>query len=266
MKYHLFLITLAFFLLAGCGRTSAPTPDAIATQVAMNRAVAATLTAEAPTATPTSTPTFTPTATDTPIPTNAPIPTDTPIATSTPSPSLNADVPLESCRLTLDDLPIGFSLVESDSFDQRNQTKPDGWVDLISQLTGNPELTMIAIDRVKFTDGETNIVQTMGTFQGPVRAHEVALDAQDWWSLYGMFEPFQLSIGSFGDETFAYYHRVTSEDGGWICRVAVRYDAGISVLLLGLSGTDQSQQQVITLCEELLQKTNRRIEQCSTNQ
>ena len=57
------------------------TPDKVATEVAVQKAAAATLTAEAPTAT--DEPTAEPTATDEPTPT--PLPTDTPTATPLPT-------------------------------------------------------------------------------------------------------------------------------------------------------------------------------------
>jgi hypothetical protein len=85
------VLALALCVLAACGGEPTPTPDLVATQVAVEKAAAATLTAEAPTPTntptntPTPTSTLTPTATPTPTDTSTPIPTDTP--THTPSPT-----------------------------------------------------------------------------------------------------------------------------------------------------------------------------------
>ena len=79
-------------VVAGCGGTAAPTVDVVGTQVAVERAAGATLTAEAPTATvvPTETATARPTATHTATvrPTFTPRPTWTrrPTATATATP------------------------------------------------------------------------------------------------------------------------------------------------------------------------------------
>ena len=78
MKKIAFLV-LIVWLIAGCGAAPTPTPDLVATQVAVMEAAAATLTAAAPTAAPTLTPA--PTAT----PTSTPPPTDTPSQTLTPT-------------------------------------------------------------------------------------------------------------------------------------------------------------------------------------
>lgn len=89
-----FLIGLAAIcILTGCGGDPTPTPDLVSTQVAVEKAAAATLTAEAPTATstpaPTDVPTSTPEATHTPtVPaTDTPTATPTPEPTSTPTPT-----------------------------------------------------------------------------------------------------------------------------------------------------------------------------------
>jgi hypothetical protein len=95
MKHYLVLV-VAVCVLAACGGEPSPTPDAVATQIAVEKAAHATMTAEAPTptdtATPTQTPTETPTATATPTPTNTATntPTPTPTATLTPTPSPSA--------------------------------------------------------------------------------------------------------------------------------------------------------------------------------
>jgi hypothetical protein len=80
---------LALFLLAACGGEPTPTPDAVATQIAVEKAAHATMTAEAPTVTKTSLPTHTPTATATPTSTHTPTVTDTstPTATDTSTPT-----------------------------------------------------------------------------------------------------------------------------------------------------------------------------------
>jgi hypothetical protein len=78
-------------LLAACVSVPASTPDLVATQVAVERAAAATITAEAPTPTSTlaSTPTHTPTSTPTPTPTSTSTPTDTPTPMPTPTMDLS---------------------------------------------------------------------------------------------------------------------------------------------------------------------------------
>jgi WD40 repeat protein len=83
-----FVLALALCLLmTACGGPAAPTPDLVATQIVVEEAAHATMTAKAPTATSTPTPTdtLTPTATETTtlMPTSAPTRTNTPTATST---------------------------------------------------------------------------------------------------------------------------------------------------------------------------------------
>jgi hypothetical protein len=80
---------LIMWLIAGCGAAPTPTPDLVATQVAVMEAAAATLTAAAPPAEPAHT-----SAPETP-PTSAPPPTDTPAPTlaSTPLPHPTATRP-----------------------------------------------------------------------------------------------------------------------------------------------------------------------------
>lgn len=92
---RLFVLVLLAVSLIACGASPTPAPDAVATRVAEIKAVAGTLTAEAPartriptdTTTPTSAATPTPTLTNTPPPTNTPGPTGTPTQTYTPSPT-----------------------------------------------------------------------------------------------------------------------------------------------------------------------------------
>jgi hypothetical protein len=86
------------FTLAACGAPATPTPDAVATQVAVGRAAAATLTAEAPAATPS------PPAT---TPTSAPAILPTTPATDTPAPSATQPSPTAAPREVPTDPPIG---------------------------------------------------------------------------------------------------------------------------------------------------------------
>ena len=78
-------LVLALALLAGCAMPFAPTPDPVATQVAIEEAAAATLTARAPTPTASPTPTATPSPTPTATPTPSPTPTPTPTPTVQPN-------------------------------------------------------------------------------------------------------------------------------------------------------------------------------------
>jgi uncharacterized protein YgiM (DUF1202 family) len=95
------VLSIVLITVVACGGPGTPTPDAVATQVAVGRAAAATLTAEAamtlvaetpaatatavPTAVPPATATSVPTAVSTTPPTSTPSPTDTRLA-PTPSP------------------------------------------------------------------------------------------------------------------------------------------------------------------------------------
>ena len=79
---HMLILIMAGVALLGCA--TEPTPDPVATQVAVEQAAAATLTAVAPTHTPT--PTWTPTPTATPTFTPTPTPTQTPTPTPTVQP------------------------------------------------------------------------------------------------------------------------------------------------------------------------------------
>jgi hypothetical protein len=86
------IFIVIFCVITSCGNLPSPTPDAVATRIAIEKAAVATLTAEVPTATntpvvtatipPTDTPTVTPTST----PTMTPTKTSTPTATSTEIP------------------------------------------------------------------------------------------------------------------------------------------------------------------------------------
>ena len=108
------VLCLLMAMLASCGSASTPTPDAVATQIAVEKAAYATMTAEAPAATNTATVTNTPT--DTPIPTptltptdtDTPTPTWTPTATWTPTPSPTpTDTPTETPTATTTPKPTG---------------------------------------------------------------------------------------------------------------------------------------------------------------
>lgn len=86
---HSFVIVFACLLaLASCSVPPTPTPDLVATRVAVEKAAFATLTAEAPTITPTDAPTDTPTATTTPSPTHTLAATNTPQSTATHVPTV----------------------------------------------------------------------------------------------------------------------------------------------------------------------------------
>jgi len=94
MKAYAILPVLVFALV-GCGGPATQSPDLVATQIAVEEAAHATMTARAPTVSPTpratdtpeptSTPTATPTATNTQTATRTPLPTETPTPTATPT-------------------------------------------------------------------------------------------------------------------------------------------------------------------------------------
>lgn len=85
-------LALVLTVIAACGAPPSPTPDTVATQVAVQRAAAATLTAEAPVATspsPTAANTSTPAPSNTPttVATSTVVPTDVPAPTKTAKPT-----------------------------------------------------------------------------------------------------------------------------------------------------------------------------------
>lgn len=90
-------LSMAFILpiIVACGGQTTVTPDLVGTEVAVQRAAAATLTAGAPTVTKTEAPAITPTNTSTLTPTSTFTPTALPSATQTPSqiPTRPADTP-----------------------------------------------------------------------------------------------------------------------------------------------------------------------------
>ncbi len=78
--------------LAACTPAATPTPDLVATRVAVEKAAAATLTAEAVTAPQTATPTPTPLAESSPV---ASLPTDTPAPVATPAENIPQPTPTD---------------------------------------------------------------------------------------------------------------------------------------------------------------------------
>ena len=90
------VLTLVILALASCGGEPTAAPDLVATQIAVERAAAATLTAKVPTATDTPEATHTPTTTNTPEATDTPTvrpthtSTATPLPTNTRSPTVTA--------------------------------------------------------------------------------------------------------------------------------------------------------------------------------
>ena len=90
------LLSVLLLGLVACGGPETPTPDAVATQVAVGRAAAATLTAEAPAATEPTLETAVPSVTTTSTPSEAstPSPTDTmPVPTAPAPPTVRPTVP-----------------------------------------------------------------------------------------------------------------------------------------------------------------------------
>jgi len=108
MRKCLFL-TLVLGLLAACGGEPSPTPDLVATQIAVEIAAHATMTAMVPTATSTPEPTETATATNTPTPTPVPTSTPTPGPTVTPPPAIEAEEYAVYSAL-IEQNPIGYDL------------------------------------------------------------------------------------------------------------------------------------------------------------
>jgi hypothetical protein len=85
------ILALILCLLAACGGEPSPTPDLVATQIAVELAAGATMTAWTPTVTSTPEPTETAAPTDTPTPTPVPSKTPTPRPTVTPPPHIEAE-------------------------------------------------------------------------------------------------------------------------------------------------------------------------------
>ena len=83
---RLLILFFLLSLLVGCGGEPTPIPDLVATQIAVEEAAHATMTAKAPIYTSTPEPTDTSSPTNTPSPTSTPTPTDTP----TPKPTRTA--------------------------------------------------------------------------------------------------------------------------------------------------------------------------------
>jgi hypothetical protein len=97
-------VLFATLLLCGCAAPFGPAPDPVATQVAIEQAAAATLTALAPTPTASPTPTAMPSSTPTAPPTLSPTPTATPTQTPTPTATV---LPHEQLESGLRDQSIG---------------------------------------------------------------------------------------------------------------------------------------------------------------
>jgi hypothetical protein len=81
------ILSVLVFVLVGCGAEPTPAPDLVATQIAVEEAAHATMTARAPTASEALGPTDTPAPTETPEPSKTPKPTNTPRPTNTPKPT-----------------------------------------------------------------------------------------------------------------------------------------------------------------------------------
>lgn len=117
-KHHIALALVLALALTACGGPPTPTPDLVGTQVAVGRAAAATLTAEAPTATLTSMPsntpepTATPTATRTPTSTPTATVTETPTRTSTPT-ATRTPTSIPTPTATQTPLPKGWKIYEN---------------------------------------------------------------------------------------------------------------------------------------------------------
>lgn len=256
------LFVLCLLLVSACGSepAPAPTPDAVATQVAIEKAVAATLTAGAPTATHTPAPTPTNTSTLTPslTPTVTNTPSPEPTATPMPLPVLDADVSLPTCRLTVDDVPPGFTVTLSKTLDLQQEELQAEDVRFVEHLTGDFLFGIYAVDQVVYGQGATEIDQTMGTLPGEEQAHRAMIESLDWWSFYGFSEPFTMTT-PIGDEHIGFYSRPRAPETTFFCRVAVRYGAGLAVLWL-------KEWDALTIedCEAFAHRMDERIRECTS--
>lgn len=258
-RYLTLLLGLCLLLVGACGSEPIPTPDAVATQVAVERAVAATLTAGAPTVTSTPAPTSTSTSTPTPslTPTVTITPSPEPTATPTPLPVLDAEVSLPACRLTIDDVPSGFTVVMSRTLDLQKEEFQAEDVRFVEHLAGDFLFGIMAVDQIVYAQGEAEIDQTMGTLPGPGQAHQAMIEGLDWWGFYGFSEPFTMT-NPIGDEHIGFYMRPRAPTTTYFCRVAVRYGAGLAVLWL--KAWDEL---TIEECEALAREMDARITSCT---
>ena len=103
------ILTLVLCVLAACGGEPSPTPDLVATQIAVEIAAHATMTAWVPTATSTPEPAATATATEPPAPTSVPSHTPSPGPTVTPPPIIEAEEYAVYSAL-IEQNPIGYNL------------------------------------------------------------------------------------------------------------------------------------------------------------
>jgi hypothetical protein len=175
-------------LIVGCGAEPTPTPDLVATQIAVEKAAHATMTAEAPTATWTPTATETPTATDVPTATSTPTPRPTqtytprPTRTFTPRPT-----PTPSATPTIEPYE-----------DWKQAARTDityKMVDKSDEYMG---------ERVCWTGEVFNIEETMGLtfFQAWYRDTLDAFVVTYWGSLPDVYEDTRIEACGLIDEKF----------------------------------------------------------------
>ncbi len=252
-------------ILLGCSPTPTATPDLVATEVAVQKAAIATLTAEAPTATATTPPTDTPTATST----QTPSPTATTTHTATvvpPTPTCTTPAPLDidpsSVALTLSDLPPGFYVVEADTGPTTNRdvadthSNPDEYLQLLevwgrtsgwrSSFSREPDLgNLFQVQLIE------NYVSVYGTADG---AHLALVN----WPVDASprFDEFrQVSVPGLGHEAQGYMAKLTSESWTVVSYVLdFRFrNVFVSVRVFGVEG-GVSMDDATPLAEAILRR------------
>lgn len=242
-------LILALLVLADCGGQPTPTPDLVATEVAVQRAAIATLTAEAPaptrTASPTSTPTHMPTATTTemPTPTETATHTATPVLpTPTPMTPPTIDVDPSSIALTLEDLPAGFYVDENETGPTSNRQiadthpNPDEYSELLTQWGG------VSGWRASFSRdpslGTLMQVQMIDNIVSIYQSAEGARLAMQYQPAELPPEARQVSVPRLGDQTQGYMLELTTQEltaVGYMLHLRV-LSVLVSVRVIGLQG------------------------------
>ena len=176
------VLMLATIGVVACGAEPTPTPDLVATQVAVEMAAHATMTARAPTVTDTPAPTIMPT--DTPPPTDTREPTDTPGPTKTPAPT---DTPRPSPTPT----PTPVLMVGAGSGSTESMTPP--WPAFVVDLRGldsdmyiftpfvtqgGKELRLWQMSEILFAGVSPEPVQRLVLGNDPIRLEVETSDSQ----------------------------------------------------------------------------------------
>ena len=183
------LLILALFVIA-CGTEPTPTPDALATQISVDKAAQATMTAEVPTPKetsmptnapadkPTTPPTFTPA--DTPKPTTPPTftPTDTPKPTVQPSQDRNTQTRSQDGMIMVY-VPAGeFTMGSADN-------DADAWDEEKPQHTVS--LDAFWIDKTEVTNAQYRQCVKAGTCTAPTSKSSYTLNGYYGNSRFGNY-------------------------------------------------------------------------------